>query len=154
MHSSAFGAFGLRHYTGGGFGWFDPKTGKLDGIWQPLRGYAVQWITPVSDGRFIVISTIRAPDELNNNKPPEEAKLLVFDVGAQKIVRETTPVLKLRTTGLIKEASLDRLLGLTINGAEYGKPGSGLLYGVDLKTGATLFTKTLPWPVSIDDYWP
>jgi hypothetical protein len=29
-----------------------------------------------------------------------------------------------------------------------------LLYGVDLTTGATLFTKTLPWPVSIDDYWP
>src|SRR5437773_6236848 len=89
MHSSVlgadgkiyFGGFGLRHYTGGGFGWFDPKTGKLDGIWQPFSGYAVQWITPVSNGRFIVISTIRAPDELNNNKSPEEAKLFVFDAG-------------------------------------------------------------------------
>ena len=105
----------MRHYTGGGFGWFDPKTGKLDGIWQPLSGYAVQWITPVSDGRFIAISTIRAPDELNNNKPPEEAKLFVFDVGTQKIVREIIPAPKLRTTGLIKEAGLGRLLGLTIN---------------------------------------
>ena len=119
MHSSAagadgkiyFGGFGLRHYTGGGFGWFDPKTGKLDGIWQPLSGYAVQWITPVSDGRFIAISTIRAPDELNNNKPPEEAKLFVFDVGTQKIVREIIPAPKLRTIGLIKEAVPGRLLG-------------------------------------------
>jgi hypothetical protein len=162
MHSSAvgadgkiyFGGFGLRHYTGGGFGWFDPKTGKMDGIWQPLSGYAVQWITPVSDGRFMVISTIRAPDELNNNRPPEEAKLFVFEVGAQKIIREITPAPKLRTTGLIKGTDSGRLLGLTISGSEYGKPGSGLLYGVDLTTGATLFTKTLPWPVSIDDYWP
>lgn len=162
MHSSAvgadgkiyFGGFGLRHYTGGGFGWFDPKTSKLDGIWQPLSGYAVQWITPISNAHFIVISTIRAPDELNNNKAPEDAKLFVFDVAAQKIVREIIPARKLRTTGLIKEAAPGRLLGLTVSGAEYGRPGAGLLYGVDLETGATLFTKPLPWPVSIDDYWP
>jgi hypothetical protein len=135
-------------------GWFDPKTSKLDGIWQPLSGYAVQWITPVSDARLIVISTIRAPDELNNNRAPDDAKLFVFDVAAQKIVREIVPARKLRTTGLIKEAAPGRLLGLTISGSEYGKPGAGLLYGVDLETGAALFTKPLPWPVSIDDYWP
>ena len=54
MHSSAlgadgriyFGGFGLRHYTGGGFGWYDPKTRKMDGFWKPLSGYAVQWIAP------------------------------------------------------------------------------------------------------------
>jgi hypothetical protein len=80
--------------------------------------------------------------------------LVPVDVGTHKIVREIIPAPKLRTTGLIKEAGPGRLLGLTINGSEYGKPGSGLLYGVDLKTGATLFSKTLPWPVSIDDYWP
>jgi outer membrane protein assembly factor BamB len=55
MHSSAlgadgkfyFGGFGLRHYTGGGLGWYDPKTNKLDGFWRPLSGYAVHWIAPV-----------------------------------------------------------------------------------------------------------
>jgi len=162
MHSSAlgadgeiyFGGFGLRHYTGGGFGWFDPKTAKLEGFWKPLSGYAVQWITPASDGRLIVISTIRAPDELNNNKSPEDAKLFVFDVTSQKIVREIIPRAKLRTTGMIKEVGPSRLLGLTISGAEYGKPGSALMYGVDITTGAMLFTKNLPWPVSLDDYWP
>ncbi|MBC8218613.1 MAG: hypothetical protein H8E73_09120, partial [Planctomycetes bacterium] len=43
MHSSAlgadgkvyFGGFGLRHYTGGGFGWYDPKARKMEGFWVP-----------------------------------------------------------------------------------------------------------------------
>ena len=82
MHSSAlgadgkiyFGGFGLRHYTGGGFGWYDPKTRKMDGFWKPLSGYAVQWIAPALDGRLIVISTIRAADELNNNQAPERSQ--------------------------------------------------------------------------------
>ena len=160
MHSSAlgadgkvyFGGFGLRHYTGGGLGWFDPKTGKLDGFWKPLSGYAVHWIAPALDGKLIVISTTKAADELNNNEAPEEAKLFVYDVSAQRIVREIVPVTKARTTGLITEASSGRLLGLTTSGAESGKPG--LLYGVDVTSGEVLFRKLLPAPVSIDDYWP
>ena len=162
MHSSAlgadgkiyFGGFGLRHYTGGGFGWFDPKTGKLDGFWKPLSGYAVHWIAPALDGKLIVISTTKAADELNNNQAPEEAKLFVYDVSAQKIVREIVPVAKARTTGLITEVAPGRLLGLTATGAERGKPGSGLLYGVDVATGEVLFRKPLPSAVSTDDYWP
>ena len=108
-----FGGFGLRHYTGGGFGWYDPKTRKMDGFWKPLSGYAVQWIAPALDGRLIVISTIRAADELNDNRAPEEAKLFVYDVSEQKIVREIVPVAKGRTTGLIAEVAPGRLLGLT-----------------------------------------
>ena len=88
MHSSAlgadgkiyFGGFGERSYTGGGLGWYDPKTEKLDGVWRPLSGYAVHYITPVLGGRLIAISTSRAPDELNNDQAPEEAKLFLFDV--------------------------------------------------------------------------
>jgi outer membrane protein assembly factor BamB len=149
-----FGGFGLRHYTGGGFGWFDPKTGKLDGFWRALSGYAVHEIAPALDGQLIVISTARAADELNNNQKPEEAKLFVYDVSAQKITREIVPLAKARTTGLIIEVTHQRLLGLTVTGAESGKPGSGLLYGVDVTTGEVLFQKLLPWPVSTDNYWP
>ena len=80
MHSSAlgadgkiyFGGFGLRHYTGGGFGWFDPKTGKLDGFWKPLSGYAVHGSRRRWAENSIVISTSTAADELNNNRPPEK----------------------------------------------------------------------------------
>lgn len=159
MHSSAlgadgriyFGGFGLRHYTGGGFGWFDPRTGKLDGFWKPLSGYAVQWIAPALDGALIVISTIRAADELNENRAPAEAKLFVYDVRSQKLVREFAPVPKARTTGLILEVAPGRLLGLTSNPEA---PRRSVLYGVDVTTGVTLFTRDVPSPVSTDDYWP
>ncbi len=162
MHSSAlgadgriyFGGFGLRHYTGGGFGWFDPRTGKLDGFWRPLSGYAVQWVAAAQDGKWIVISTTKAADELNNNQAPEEAKLFVYDVSAQQIVREIVPVAKARTTGLILEVAPARLLGLTVSGASSGEPASGLLYGVDLRTGDVLFQKPLPSIVSTDNHWP
>jgi len=35
-----------------------------------------------------------------------------------------------------------------------GKPGSALLYGVDVTTGEVLFRKLFPSPVSTDDHWP
>ncbi|MGE5610753.1 MAG: hypothetical protein ACM359_15995 [Bacillota bacterium] len=159
MHSSAlgadgkiyFGGFGERGYTGGGFGWYDPKTQKLDGFWKPLSGYAVQWIAPALDGQLIVISTIQAADELNNNRAPEQATLFVYDVRAQKIVREIVPVAKARTTGLIIEVAPGRLLGLT---SDPQHPAASILYGVDLFTGERLFTKPLPSPISVDAYWP
>ena len=159
MHGSAlgaegkiyFGGFGLRHYTGGGFGWYDPKTGKMDGFWKPLSGYAVQWIVPAQDGRLIVVSTIRAADELNDNQVPEEAKLFVYDLSVHRIVREIVPVPKGRTTGLIAEVARGRLLGLT---SESERADGSILYGVDVTTGEVLFTKHLPSPASTDDHWP
>ena len=123
----------------------------MDGFWQPLSGYAVQWIAPALDGRLIVISTIRAADELNNNRAPEEAKLFVYDVSAQKMVREIVPLAKTRTTGLIVEAAAGRLLGLTSDPAD---PKRSVLYGADVTTGELLFAKPLPSPVSTDAYWP
>lgn len=159
MHSSAlgadgkiyFGGFGLRHYTGGGFGWYDPKTRKMEGFWMPLSGYAVQWIAPALDGRLVVISTIREADERNDNRAPEEAGLFVYDLSEQKIVRQIVPVPKGRTTGLIAEVAPGRLLGLTSNPEH---PDRSVLYGVDVTAGDVLFTKELPSPVSVDSYWP
>ena len=159
MHSSApgadgimyFGGFGLRHYTGGGFGWYDPKARKMDGLWKPLSGYAVQWIAAVLGGRFIVVSTVRAADELNDNRAPEEAKLFVYDVSERKIVREVVPVAKGRTAGLIAEVAPGCLLGLT---SDREDPKRSILYGVDVATSELLFTKSLPSPVSTDAYWP
>ncbi|MBM3333726.1 hypothetical protein FJY63_03605, partial [Candidatus Sumerlaeota bacterium] len=156
MHSSAlgadgkiyFGGFGLRHYTGGGFGWWDPAALKMDGFWEPLTGYAVQYVAPAFGGRLIVISTTTAADEQNNNRPPDEVKLFVYDVAAQKIVREIVPIAKARATGLIAETAPGRMLGLTVEGAAYGKPGNGVLYGVDVASGEVLFRKTLPRSVS------
>jgi len=159
MHSSAlgadgkiyFGGFGLRHYTGGGFGWYDPKTGGMDGFWIPLSGFGVQWIAPALDGTLIVISTIRAADERNNNRAPKEAKLFVYDVGEQKMVRDITPIAGARTTGLIVEVAPGRLLGLT---TERARSSGSILYGIEVSTGEVHFRKPLPSPVSTDAYWP
>ncbi len=158
-HSSAlgadgrlyFGGFGERNYTGGGFGWYDPKTEKIGGFWKPLSGYAVHWIAPVLGGRLIVISTSRAPDELNGNQAPPEAKLFVYDATSGEIVREIVPIEKARTTGLITEVAPGRLLGLT---TEREHADGSVLYGVDVSTGEVLFRKALPSPVSTDAYWP
>jgi outer membrane protein assembly factor BamB len=162
MHSSAlgadgkiyFGGFGERNYTGGGLGWYDAETGKLDGFWKPLSGYAVHWIAPALGARLIVISTSTAADELNNHRRTDEARLFVYDVSERKLVREIVPVPKARATGLIIEAAPGRLLGLTVDTEDPKRPGNGLLYGVDVATGEVLFRKTLPWRVSLDDHWP
>lgn len=162
MHSSAlgadgkiyFGGFGLRHYTGGGFGWYDPKTRKMDGFWKPLSGYAVHWIASALGGRLIIISTSTAADELNNSRRTKESKLFVYDVSEQRIVREIVPVPNARATGLIIEVAPGRMLGLTMEKAEGKSGGTGLLYGVDVTTGEVLLRKALPWPVGTDPYWP
>ncbi len=146
-----FGGFGERSYTGGGFGWYDPKTQEMGGFWKPLSGYAVHGLAPMQAGRLIVISTATAPDELNENRRPAEAKLFVYDVSQARIVREIVPVPKARATGLVIEAAPDRLLGLT---ADPEHPDGSLLYGVDVATGETLLRKALPRPVSADAYWP
>ncbi|MBN2270857.1 MAG: hypothetical protein JXN61_09600 [Sedimentisphaerales bacterium] len=162
MHSSAlgadgkiyFGGFGLRHYTGGGFGWYDPKTRKMDGFWKSLSGYAAHWIAPALQGRLIMISTSTAADELNNNRRTKEGKLLVFDVGEQQIIREIVPVPDARAAGMITEVAPGRMLGLTTGKEEGGRGGTGLLYSVDATTGEVLLRKALPWPVGNDPYWP
>jgi hypothetical protein len=161
-HSSAlgadgklyFGGFGERNYTGGGFGWYDPQTGQFGGFWKPLSGYAVQWLAPALDGRLIVISTSRAADELNHHQAPEEAKLFVYDVNEARIVREIVPLPQGRATGLITEVEAGRLLGLTVDTVDPEKPGSAVLYGLDVATGEVLFRKTLPSALTSDGYWP
>lgn len=159
MHSSVlgadgniyFGGFGLRHYMGGGFGWYDPKTRTMDGFWRPLSGYAVYWLASVREGRLIALSTSKAADELDGNRVPPEARLFVYDVDRREIVRHIVPVPNARSTGLIIEAAPGRLLGLT---TEQRNAKSSILYGVDITTGEVLFRKPLPVPVSTDPNWP
>ena len=162
MHSSAlgedgkiyFGGFGERNYTGGGLGWYDPRTGGLDGFWKPLSGYQVHWIAPALGGRLIVLSTLTASDEQNQHSQPEEAKLFVYDVRERRIVRDIVPLSKARATGLIAEVASGRVLGLTTEPTPSGRRGSGLLYGVDVASGQVLFRKALPSGVSVDEHWP
>ena len=63
-----------------------------------------------------------APLQLNDSRPPKEARLFVYDVGERKIVRDLVPVPAARATGLIAEAAPGRILGLTMDTADPQRP--------------------------------
>jgi len=136
-----FGGVGQRDYTGGGFGWYDPATGEKGGMWRPFSAYRIHWLAPAQGGRFIVISTRAARDELNKNVRPESAKVFIYDTKEKRIVRDFVPVPGAKKAGPLVEVAPGRLLGTTEDPAT---PGSGLLYGVALETGRVLFTKKVP----------
>ncbi len=136
-----FGGAGIRDYSGGSFGWFDPESGEYDGLWRPFSGYRVYWVTSALDGRYIVASTKTATDELNGDVRPDSAKLFVWDTAEKKIVRDFVPVPNASKAGPVVEVAPGRLLGTT---EDPEVENGGLLYGVDVHTGAVLFTKKLP----------
>jgi hypothetical protein len=136
-----FGGEGERDYVGGSLGWFDPKTGKLDGIWKPFSGSRIFWLTPALEGTILVASTKTSPDELNNNVKADTAKLFIYDIKSGEVVRTIEPVSKAEKSGPLFEVAPGRLLGTADNPA---KPGAGILYGVDIQTGEVLFRKDLP----------
>lgn len=136
-----FGGAGIRDYSGGSLGWFDPESGEYDGVWRPFSGYRIYWVTSALDGRYIVASTKTATDELNGDVRPESAKLFVWDTAEKKIVRDFVPVPKATKAGPVIEVTHGRLLGMT---EDPDVENGGLLLGVDVRTGAVLFTKKLP----------
>jgi hypothetical protein len=136
-----FGGAGIRDYSGGSFGWFDPKSGESGGLWRPFSGYRVYWVTTALDGRCIVASTKTATDELNNDVRPDSARLFVWDTNEKRIVRDFVPVPKASKAGPVVEIAPGRLLGTT---EDPDVEDGGLLYGVDVRTGEVLFTRKLP----------
>ena len=143
-----FGGTGQRDYVGGGFGWYDPKTQELGGMWRPFSGYRPHWVEPSRDGRVILISTRTETDELNNNQTPESAKVFAYDTQSGQFLWEAAPVKGAVKAGPIIDAGNGRLLGITEDPVA---KGGGLLYGLDAATGETLFQRKLtrvlnfPW---------
>ncbi len=140
-----FGGAGIRDYAGGGFGWFDPRSGQSGGIWRPLSGYRVYWLTTAMEGRYVVASTKTATDELQGDVRPPSAKLFVWDTREKKFVRDFVPVSGADKAGPVVEVAPGRLLGTA---EDPDAPGGGLLYGIDVRTGEILFKKKLPRSLS------
>ena len=136
-----FGGAGIRDYSGGSFAWYDPESGERGGLWRPFSGYRVYWVTSALEGRYIVVSTRTATDELNHDAVPESAKLFVWDTDKREIVRDFVPVPKASKAGPVVEVAPGRLLGTT---EDPEVKDGGLLYGVDLRSGEVMFTKKLP----------
>src|SRR5690606_14832673 len=51
-----------RQREGGGMGWYDPRTGKIEGMPLPQRLF---WGTSADNGRYIVFST--KPGDIKEN---------------------------------------------------------------------------------------
>ncbi|MHB8898662.1 MAG: NHL repeat-containing protein [Thermoguttaceae bacterium] len=136
-----FGGAGIRDYAGGGLGWFDPRSGEHGGLWRPLSGYRVYWLTTAMDARYVVVSTKTALDELQGDIRPPSAKLFVWDTQQKKFIRELVPVTGATKSGPVLEVAPGRLLGTT---EDPEVEGGGLLYGADVASGEILFRKKLP----------
>jgi len=128
-----------RAGTGGGFGWYDPRTGEAGGLWQPFTAYTVYQICAVNSGRYIVCATAPTKDDANPKDRPEAGKLFVFDVGRREVAREICPVAK-GATGPVVEVAPGLLMGLSRD----PDTRAGILYGVEVDSGKVLWTKSLP----------
>ncbi len=139
-----FGGVWYRDGNGGGVAWYDPKTGKADGIRDLFGNYQIHGMTTADDGKLIVMST-RAVEDLSGNAPkPAQAKLFVLDTATKKIVREIEPIQKLESTGYIAGVGGTRVMGMCVDPTD---PESSLLYGVDVADGSVGFVKKLPYPL-------
>ena len=121
--------------NGGGFGWWDPKTEQAGGFWEPFIPHPIYYMVGADNARLMVMST---------HGDGVVAKLFVYDVVLQKIVREIEPVPGARSTGPIVEAMPGFILGAAPDPLR--KEGS-ILYGMDVRNGEILFRKALPYTV-------
>ncbi len=150
-----FGGRGQRDYDGGGLGWYDPKTKSFGGLWKPFSAYPIFWLTTACDGRYVIVSTRTAADELNGGKEPAQGRVFVYDTVEQKVVRDIEPVANAEKAGPLVEVAPGLMLGTT-EAPEV--KGGGVLYGLDILTGKILFLKKLPvglafqWTEGVDQW--
>jgi hypothetical protein len=149
--AAAVGADGKIYFAGnsyrdtnrGALAWWDPRTETAGGIWEPFSNVAFSYMTPVAGGKYMVISTFPKPDTELGKPTPEQAKLMVFDVGKGEVVREIEPLTGAQWTGMVLGLDDRRVLGYTINPLD---PNTWILYGVDVVTGRVAFGKITPNP--------
>jgi hypothetical protein len=110
-------------------------------MWKPFSGYKIHAVISANGGRQIVLSTRSVRDELNNNQTPPEGKIFVWDVEAQKLVRDIVPVAGQKKAGPIIEARPGVVLGLT---GDPAKSGCGIVYEAEIATGKVLFNRPVP----------
>jgi len=142
-----FGGACMRNANGGGIGWWDPATEQAGGIWEPFTAYEIHWLIAADGGKRLLASTRAVRNDIRDNWIPEQAKLFVFDVAEGRIVSDIEPVRRAMRTGGIVEAMPGKILGAT---ADPETQGGGLLYGVDLASGAVEFVKRVPYDFGFD----
>jgi len=112
-----------RRREGGGFGWYDTKTGRIGGM--AIDGHRIFWMTAADRGRYILLSS----------KLGEDGELFCWETRTGKMAYRKK-VLAAGRPGPIEEALPG---GLVI-----GHHDRGVLYGLRADTGEVLWQKPVP----------
>jgi len=126
-----------REFTGGSLGWYDPKTGKADGIRFPNDD--CEGLVAAQEGRLIVYASDFSPDPTHPEIKKRSGQLIVYDTREQRIVRQFSPTPR-SSAGRIAEVRPGVVLGITRNPALQ----TSVMYTADVTTGKVLSSKTLP----------
>ena len=118
-----------RQRVGGGFGWYDTKTGETGGM--SLDTHRVFWMTTAANGRYLLLST----------KCQGKGMLMCWDTQTHEFIYKKS-IPDAGTPGPIVEAFPG---GLVIGHAPMAGE-RGVLYGLRADTGDVLWRKDVPVP--------
>jgi len=141
-----FGGAWIRDGACGGIAWYDPGTGQVDGMWQPLSNYQVTHMAAADDGRTIAISTRRVDDSVLGKPKPEQGALWFLDTTRRELTGKFEPVPLAKGTGPIVAVGGSRIVGWTENPQD---AKASILYAVDVRGPTLIYRTDLPFPLPV-----
>jgi hypothetical protein len=131
-----FGGRRERNGTGGGVGWYDPKTKAFGGHHKDLSFLTPRGMVVLDELQRIVYSGEVGNDPTQPDKKPDTAQLVVYDMDLKEIERLTVKPGMKNTGLLLKGAKPGEFIGISED--------EGVLYRYDLNAKQVLDWKTLP----------
>ncbi len=124
-----------RESTGGGIGWWDPKTSEFGGIHFPNDD--CEYLTSAMNGKFIVYASDFSADPSHPEITKRDGQLIIYDTAEQKIARKFSP-LSDGSAGVVVETEPGKLFGLGLHDK------LPVMYRADIETGEV--EKRVPLP--------
>jgi hypothetical protein len=144
-----FGGVWMREGNWGGLGWWDVAAGVEGGFWKPFDSYQIRFLAAADKGRTLVISTLPVENTALGKPKPAEAVLFFLDTKTDMLSAQSlVPVPGCRSTGPVIAVGGSRVMGWTEDPANPG--GASILYGVDAAGKTLLFSKNIPFPISLE----
>jgi hypothetical protein len=131
-----FGGRRERNGTGGGVGWYDPKTKAFGGHHKDLSFLTPRGMVVLDELKRIVYSGEVGNDPTQPDKKPDTAQLVVYDMDLKELERLTVKPGMKNTGLLLKGAKPGEFIGISED--------EGVLYRYDLNAKQVLDWKTLP----------
>lgn len=141
-----FGGRWIRNGECGGLAWYDPKVGKVDGIWKPFSNYQITHLAIANEGEILVISTKAVNDPVLGKPKPEQGALWLFNTKKGELIGKLEPVPKAKGTGPIVGVGGSFVVGWTENPEDIH---SSIIYLVDVSEPCIVYTRCLPFPLPV-----